>query len=104
MTPDISRASRLFLAKANPSRRFRIGQGAAPQSRSGEAEAYSGRAVRSRATTIREAERAALDDDDDRDHPRVYRAGGPRVPLRDSLSLAAGQFGFKVAQARARQG
>src|SRR5438046_470498 len=39
---------------------------------------------------FREAERAALDDHRRGDHPRVYRAGGPRVPVRDSLSLAGG--------------
>jgi len=47
---------------------------------------------------------AALDDDRRRDHPRLHRAGGQGLSCVILFHSQAGQFGFKVAQARPEQG
>jgi len=71
MSPDIFKGEPVFLAKANPWERFRIGQSVGswstdPAQRKLMRTCSSGRGLRQ----FREAGGAALDDDGRGDHPR----------------------------------
>ncbi len=129
MFPDIFKGEPVFLAKANPFERFRIGQGAGSYSPDPAkqklmpasqfpVEAYDNfvkqnvprwtttddAIIRAYIALVDKVCPCVIDHHRRRDHPRLHRAGRQGVPVRDPLSLAGGAVRLQGGAGAARQG
>ena len=91
----------IFLPLGDPWERFRVGPVGSWNDDKAQARDLSGRPIPDRRLrAVHEARRAALDHDRRSDRRRLYRAGRQGLPLRRAGPLQAGNFGYRVAEAR----